>query len=132
MKQHLTLLTIIIISACLFSNCSRHHRYRIHDNNLDLTVSESGYVYKLKADYNEDKTGDVQRYINQSIEPNGLFSSSEDYFDINTELKDHTRFSIKSSPGKLEIKLNKRENSYASYKRIKEMCEGVAGVLKEK
>ena len=132
MKKSLIILSTIVLSICLFASCSRHHRYRIHDNNLDLTVSEFGYVYRLKANYNEDKTAAVQRYINQSIEPNGLFSSSEDYFDINTELKDHTRFSIKSSPGKLEIKLNKQENSYASYKRIKKMCEGVAGVLKEK
>ena len=124
--------SIILLSICLFAACSRHHRYRIHDSNLDLTVFESGNTYRLNASYNEDKTGAVQHFINRSIEPNELFSSAGDYFDTQTELRDRTRFYIKSAPGRLEIKLNKRENSYASYKRIKEMCEGVAGVLKEK
>ncbi|MEO6313790.1 MAG: hypothetical protein ABIU63_02940 [Chitinophagaceae bacterium] len=132
MKKNLfPLATVLLFCICLFSACSRQHRYRIHDDNLDLTVLESNSIYKLNADYNEDKTGAVQRYINQSIEPGKLFSSAEDFFDGSAELKDHTRFHLTSSPGKLEIKLNKRENSYAAYTRIKSMCEGIAGILKE-
>ncbi|MEP6728956.1 MAG: hypothetical protein ABJC98_24230 [Bacteroidota bacterium] len=131
MKKNTTIIIFSLLCICLLFACSRHHRYRIHDSNLDLSVTESNSIYRLNADYNDNKTGAIQSYINGSIEPNGFFSSTEDYFDVSTELKDHTKFHIKSSPGKLEIKFYKRENSYASYKRIKKMCEGVAGILKE-
>jgi hypothetical protein len=128
MKKNLTLIAAVVISTCLFPSCLHHGR---HHHNINISISESGDTYKLNAEYNEDKTGKVQRYINRQIEPNGLFASTEDYFDATTELKDRTKFYIKASPGKLVIKLNKQENSYASYARIKNMCEGVAGILKE-
>jgi hypothetical protein len=128
MKKKLTFMAAALLSICLFPAC-KHHGH--HHNNINISISESGDIYKLNAEYNEDKTGKVQRYINRQIEPNGLFASTEDYFDVTTELKDRTKFYIKASPGKLLIKLNKQENSYASYARIKNMCEGVAGILKE-
>jgi hypothetical protein len=128
MKKNLTLIAAVVISTCLFPSCLHHGR---HHHNINISISESGDTYKLDAKYNEDKTGKVQRYINRQIEPNGLFASTEDYFDATTELKDRTKFYIKASPGKLVIKLNKQENSYASYARIKNMCEGVARILKE-
>jgi len=128
MKKKLTFMTAAVLSICLLTSCLHHGR---HHHNINISISESGNIYKLNAEYNEDKTGKVQRYINRQIEPNGLFGSTEDYFDVTTELKDRTKFYIKASPGKLVIKLNKQENSYASYARIKNMCEGVAGILKE-
>lgn len=129
MKKDFPVVATTAILMCMFFSCSHHRR---HNNSIDISISESHDIYKLQAAYNEDKTGEVQGYINRQIEPNRLFSSTEDYFDANTELKDRTKFYIKSSPGKLMIKLNKRENSYASCARIKNMCEGIAGILKEK
>lgn len=45
-------------------------------------------------------------------------------------LDDHTTFFIKKSPGHLKIELNKRENSYDSYREIKSLCEGIKEVVK--
>ena len=129
MKKTLFVVVAILFSMCLFISCSRHRRHR---HNISVSVTESHDIYKLQAEYNEDKTGAVQRYINRQIAPNGLFASTEDYFDVDTELKDKTKFYIKASPGELIIKLNKQENSYASYTRIKSICEGVTSIIKEK
>jgi hypothetical protein len=128
MKNKLPVITAAVITICFFLSCSHFGR---RNHGMDISVSESGNIYKLRADYNEDKTGKVQRYINQQIAPNGLFASTEDYFDANTELRDRTKFYIKASPGKLLIKLDKKENTYASYARIKNMCEGIVTILKE-
>ena len=131
MKKNVILLLVAALTVgCLFTSCSRSHR-RYHDNNIDVSISESRVMYKLQAYYNEDKTSEVQRYINKQIEPNGLFSSGEDHFDVNTQLGDRTKFYIKSSPGRLIIKINKRENSYQSVARIKNMCEGLAGIIRK-
>ncbi|MFT3932226.1 MAG: hypothetical protein QM726_01320 [Chitinophagaceae bacterium] len=127
MKKNYLLAFAAAISITLLFSC-RHHN---HGGSIGITISESGNVYKLEADYNEDLTGKVQRYINRQIQPSTLFTSTDDYFDANTELKDNTRFYIKSSPGRLQIKFNKNENSYESYTRIKAMYKGIANVLKE-
>ena len=129
MKKYsaLQIFAAIALLFVLFS-CSYHRRH----HGLDVSVSESHDSFRLRAYYDEDKTGKVQRYINRQLEPNGLFASNHDYFDVTTELTDRTKFYIKASPGKLFIEINKNENSYASYNRIKMMCQGVAEVLKEK
>ncbi len=130
MRKKSTLQTFaVIVLMCVLFSCSRHRRY--HSGNLDVSITDSYQTYKLQAYYDEDKTAMVQRYINRQMEPNGLFESTDDYFDVTTELKDRTRFYIKASPGRLIIKINKRENSYQSYARVKNICEGVAGILKQ-
>ncbi len=125
MKKNLSTPALVIIAICVLLGCHRGGRH-----SLDVSVSESRSSYKMQAYYNRSKTDEVQRYINRQLAPNGLFSSADDYFDAHTQLNDKTRFYIKSSPGRLVIKLNKRENSYASYVRIKNMCEGLAGIVK--
>ena len=125
MKNKLPTTTVFI--ACFFLFSCSHHGYR----GLNVGVSESRDSYKLHAEFNEDKTGKVQGYINRQIAPNVLFASTEEYFDANTELGDRTLFYIKSSPGRLLIKLDKRKNTRASYERIKNMCEGIVAILKQ-
>lgn len=117
----LFLLIVFVLMAC-------HHRNR---HGLELSVSESGSTYKLQAYYNRNKTGEVQRYINRQIQPNTLFSSIDDYFDAHTQLSDRTKFYIKSSPGRLVISINKRENSPGSFEKIKRICGGVVEIVKE-
>ena len=100
------------------------------DHNTSISVHETHHSYQFSASYDKNSTRKVQQYINRSTEPNGLFDSDEDYyFTANTSLEDGTKFYIKESPGKLEIKFDKQENSGASYNRIKKMCEGIKTIL---
>ncbi len=118
-KQILGLLTI---SVC-FSCCNFHN-----DHNIRISVKESSQQYRLHASYSRAKTNKVRSYINECIQPVSL---NGNYVDITTTLDDNTRFYIKSLAGELLIKLNKTENSEASYHRIKKMCEGIKEVLKD-
>ena len=127
MKKNMSIPALVIITICVLVGCNHAGRFR---HGLDVSISESGSSYKMQAYYNRNKTGAVQRFINREIQPSGLYQSEDDYFDVHTELSDRTRFYIKSSPGKIIIKINKRENSYASYMRVKNICEGVANILK--
>jgi hypothetical protein len=68
--------------------------------------------------------------MNERLSPDGFFSPESDYYDKTVSLKDGTNFYIKSSPGKLKILLDKRENSEASYLRIKHICQRLKDVLK--
>ena len=96
-----------------------------YNHNISISVREDDDNYQFTANYEAANTRRVQQYINKSIEPNGLFRSENDYFDVTTSLADNTKFYIKESPGKLKITLDKKRNSTASYLRIKKMCEGI-------
>jgi len=47
-------------------------------------------------------------------------------------LDDKTTFYMKSYPGELKIKLNKQDNSYDSYTKIKDLCEGLKEIIGSK
>jgi len=107
-------------------------RFEDFNHNISITVSEEKDAYEFSANYDRSNTGRVESYINEHIKPNQMGNSENDYVDANTSLPDNTRFYIKESPGKLKIKLDKRENSTASYYRIKKMCEGIKQLLSGK
>jgi len=99
------------------------------NHSISVSVVENEEMYSFSARYDPKATGRVEGYINQNISPDQMGSSPDDYVDATTSLNDHTRFHIKESPGRLEIKLDKRENTTASYYRIRKMCEGVKQLL---
>jgi hypothetical protein len=103
-----------------------------HKGKTSIMISESANTYTFEAYFNVNKTGKVQEYLNKCLAPNNLFGSKNDYFNANTLLADNTELHIKKSPGKLEINLDKKRNSYSSYYRIKNMCEGVKDLLGSK
>lgn len=117
--------TVISLFAFAFFACSHHNA------DLDISVTESDDEYKFSAYFDEARTREVQRFVNRSIAPNGIFSGEDDRLDVETKLPDRTTFKIKASPGELIIKMSKIENNPASVARIRKMCEGIKGVIAE-
>jgi hypothetical protein len=130
MKASFFLALLCLASLSIFVGWMKFQHH--NNDNLSISVTDTDDTYALSAKFNEDYTGRVQDYINHSIRPNGLFRSAHDYFNVTTRLSDNTEFHIKESPGELELEFDKRKNSYASYQRIRKMCEGVSEVLKGK
>jgi len=123
----LTAICLLSLSAfLLWTKVEVNH----HDTNI--SISEDDDAYTFKAHYNEANTRVVYNYLNESIRPDQLGNSENDYFDVTTSLPDNTKFYIKESPGRLKIILDKKSNSYASYMRIKKMCEGIKALLTNK
>lgn len=120
--------TIFILSSLIIISCTACI-FDWDNHNISISTNDGTDYYQFSAKYNKHKTGDVQYFINKNIAPNKLFVSPHDYIDAYTELKDGTRFYIKSSQGKLKIKLNKKENSEASYQKIRNMCAGIKDIL---
>ena len=100
-----------------------------HDTSI--TINDSENMYRLTAYFPEDKTASVKRYINSCISQGDFFTPGNDPVDVTADLKDNTRFHLKSRNGKLLIEFKKSENSEASLDRIKKMCEGIKKVLSE-
>ena len=100
-----------------------------HHGNVEIKVSEDENIYKMTSYFDVNKTHNVQQYMNDRLGKKNHFSFSNTEMDANLTLENNTTFYIKSAPGKLEIKMDKEQNSGQGIAEVKEMCEGLKHVL---
>ena len=118
------LLAAILITFAIFAYVA--HKVRVNfvdDNNISIRVKETEDTYQLNAYYRRNQTARLQRYMDAQLHTNHLFNHSR--MDATVTLDDKTSFYIKTSPGRLLIKLDKNENDVASYIRIKQLGEAI-------
>jgi len=101
-----------------------------YDHNISISVNENKNMYKMSAHFNRNKTKSVHEYMDKKLGSYTSMSFVNSEIDATVTLDDKTTFYVKSFPGELEIKLYKDKNSYESYQRIKEMCNGIKEVVK--
>ncbi len=123
MKKIVFALVFFTFISMFFISCN------MNDHDISIQVHNNEDKYEFKAYYPENRTWDVQDYFNQQIEPNGLFASSNDYMNVDTKLNDGTHFHVNASAGKIDIVIDKNENSTASVQRIEAIGEGIKKLL---
>ena len=113
-----------IILFCLFA-CAAITSCRQNDHDISITFQDSELEYAMKAYFPKSRTRDVAEYMDSSIGRKNNISFTSTQTDATLTLNDHTKFYLKQSPGFLEIRFNKEQNSDDSYKEIKSMCQGI-------
>ncbi|MEO6328684.1 MAG: hypothetical protein ABIO55_07125 [Ginsengibacter sp.] len=103
--------------------------YDYENDNTSLNFKDSDHYYSMNAHFSKNKTKAVEEYMDRRIGKRSNMSFVNSKIDGTIALKDHTTFYIKKYPGRIQIKLDKDENSYEAYYRIKAMCEGLKNVL---
>jgi hypothetical protein len=122
MKKHTSL---FIVVACLaVAGCRLHHH-----GNTSIVLNESDHYYSMKAWFNENRTREVEYYMDEHMGNLSKMSFVNTRIDGKLSFKDHTSFYIKKLPGYLQIKLDKNQNSDDSYYRTRDMCEGIKDLL---
>ena len=58
-----------------------------NSKDISIRINNTAEQYEFKASYPGRATGSVQDYINESIAPNRLFTSTRDYFNVYTQLQ---------------------------------------------
>lgn len=117
---------LVIVMACL-----PYLTKKINGDDISITVSESEDLYRITADYPEEKTHKVQRCMDEYLEPSGM-SFVNARIDGDITLDNKANFYINTAPGTLKIKLDKQKNSTASYRRMKKLGEELKDILAEK
>ncbi len=120
-------LPVLFFYAIVFITISFSCIHNDHDTSIHY--KESDDYYSMKAYFSMSKTRDVEKYMNDRIVIRSNMSFVNSQIDGTIALDDQTKFDIKKSPGVLEIKLYKDENSYESYRQIKLMCQGIKKIL---
>ena len=98
---------------CIITGVSCMHNDNGHTS---LTLSESDHYYSMNAHFSKSKTRDVDEYMDSRIGRRSNMSFVNSRIDGTLALDDHTTFYIKKSPGLIEIKLDKDENSDDAYR----------------
>ncbi len=99
------------------------------DDDISITYKDADDYYTMNADFNKSETRNLEEYMDKKIGNRSNISFANTESDATLTLDDQTKFYIKKVPGHIEIKLDKDENSSASYRRIKSMCEGMKRIL---
>lgn len=117
-----------VIAFCLLAAiaCFPFLKKELNGDNINISVKETKEKYKFSADFNEDRSQEVQEYMDNYLKQ-GSFKNAQT--DAEITLDDRTKFYLKAFPGELRIVLNKQENSEKAYQKIKQMGEGIKGVL---
>ena len=122
-KRNLLYAALILATMVALSSCFHHH----HD--ITVKVNDDEDVYRLRASFDEDLSGDVQRVINTHLRQHHSATLVHRYTDKEITLADGTSFYVKTGPGRLRIKIDKTENPAEGCEEVKEMCEEIKTVL---
>ncbi|RFS15643.1 hypothetical protein [Emticicia sp. C21] len=123
MKKLFNLVLITVLSVAFFSSCR-------HRGDISISHNESNDLYKFVAHFPEDRTKEVQRYLDDKLENGGDFSFVNSKIDGTIALDNKMNFYIKMYPGNLKIEMNKSKNSYENYARMRKIGEDMGKILK--
>jgi hypothetical protein len=120
--KKLPVLCYALICICFFSSC-RHN-----DHNISISYKDADRYYSMDADFNKSKSKALDAYLEDQLghQTNVSFINKH---KASVTLDDQTKFYVTKEPGHIFIKLNKEENSAASYHKIKSLCEGMKKLL---
>jgi hypothetical protein len=124
MKKNSIAVVCNLLMLCLSLSCGQ-----MNGHSVSMQVSDSERYFKMRAQFNKNKTRNVELYMNKRIGDASNMSFINARIDGTLALDDHTTFYIKKYPGYLEIKLDKYENSVHSLEEIKDMAEGLKSVI---
>ena len=115
---------VIMVCALFVTGIFVFILYKMSDHNgISIRINESDNTYQFYASYGKNKTRQLQKYLDGQLNTNKMLEDSK--MDSYITLKDNTVLYIKTTPGKLLIKLDKNENTDAAYARIKRIGEQV-------
>src|SRR5690348_7588940 len=127
--------TLLIAFSMLISNCFAQQKTTtttVKNDNMSVNISETKTNYEFHSTYNKDKTNKVLAYMDNTIAKGSSSRFKNMQVDAQMTLDNGASLYIRSYPGKLDLKLDKRKNSAEIYARFKNMCEGLKDLIQKK
>lgn len=125
MKKHFIQTLPGMLFLLLLSSCFHNH------NVTSISISEDEDEYEMDASYRKSKTHQVRVYLNENLLDNSTVLVKNKPVKKEITLDDNTSFYLDAHPGELRIKIDKSDNSEASCKKIRLVCEGLKEILED-
>jgi hypothetical protein len=99
------------------------------DNDISVNISETEEELTLSAAFPRKDSELVHKYLKAQLKMTDLTDLK--YLEVKRYQtpNEKMRFHIKSRPGHVKIVFNKTENTFRSYRKLKETCEGLKQLL---
>ena len=121
MKKVLLVLVLLFIGTVWFVSHMFRWEWTSTGRNVSIRVKETSRIYELKASYARNKTYRIQKFMDEELHTTDVFNHAR--IDGDVVLDDQTSLYVRTEPGKLTIRMNRRENDPAAYYRIKSLGE---------
>ncbi|MEO8171861.1 MAG: hypothetical protein ABI581_02215 [Sediminibacterium sp.] len=129
MRKVLLVALLLFIGTVWFVSHVFRWEWVMNGRDVSIRVKETGRIYEIKASYAKNKTYRIQRFINQELHTSNVFSNAR--MDGDITLDDRSNFYVKAYPGRLVIRMDRRENDPEAYYRIKSLGEKLKRKLAE-
>jgi len=124
--------SVFLMKICLLLICITGYKNIAPADKTSVTITESGNQFQLSAEYDKAKTRKIAQYMNDCITGYHDISFVNAQLDADITLDSKMTFYIKSHPGELELKFDKKKNNADDYTKFKKMCEGIKAIVEEK
>ncbi|MFD2871886.1 hypothetical protein ACFS5N_05370 [Mucilaginibacter ximonensis] len=128
MKPKILIALCILFGVALIGN---RMKAQTKTGNISISVSEDEKTYEFSAKFDAEKMPKVLGYMDDHLKGAGI-SFKNTQADADLTLDNKMIFHMKSSPGKLAFKFDKRKNSAEFYRQFKAMCEGLRDLIQQK
>ncbi|TCC96882.1 hypothetical protein EZ449_22080 [Pedobacter frigidisoli] len=118
--------TIIYGIAILFASLGYSCQNR--SGNLSLNTTDTNSAFRFEANYAEDKTAKLKKYLDSAL--NNELSLDQD-IDLLVNLNGKDKFNLKAKQGWLQIDFDKQNSSLNGYVKLKKLTEGIQKKLVE-
>ena len=119
----------VILCLLVFTGFVTYIMYKVeYSNNISINVSDSEDTYRITARYSRSQSARVQRYLCDELHSEVFKEKRVINYLV---LGEKARVYVKTSPGRLLLKIDKNENDEESYDKMKEIAEGIKHRLTE-
>lgn len=117
-----TLITLCLLTLHIFTGKSF--------DKTSITINENAKTYEFIAVYPASAQAELLRYMDNTLNVSTSLKNTE--ADAEMTLDNKYTFYIKSHPGELKLKFDRRKNTPEAYSKLKKMCEGLKDLINHK
>ncbi len=118
-----------VICLLVFTGFISYVMYKFeYSNDISINVSDSEDTYRISARYQPRQSARLQRYLSDELHTQVFKERRVINYLV---LGERQRLYVKTSPGRLLLKIDKNENDDQSYYKMKEIAEGIKHRLAE-
>jgi uncharacterized protein (DUF1684 family) len=118
-----------VICLLVFTGFISYVMYKFeYSNDISINVSDSEDTYRISARYQPRQSARLQRYLSDELHTQVFKERKVINYLV---LGEGQRLYVRTSPGRLLLKIDKNENDDQSYYKMKEIAEGIKHRLVE-
>ncbi len=123
------IILFIVLCLLVFTGFITYIMYKFeYSNNISINVSDSDDTYRISAKYSPRQSARIQRFLCDELHSEVFKERRAINYLV---LGERNRVYIKTSPGRVYLKVDKNENDEETIVKMKEIAEGIKHRLTE-